>query len=157
MGPQAASKANDKYRNGASTTARDYARSCYGSKSQSIATCNLYTATSLPYDTDAGAACPFGGNRCLLGERGAFRMQTAWLDSHDHLGINAPKPNRVQYRRTTTCSVLNVTDRITTQASSSGTVYTWHLGYTGSLTKRSNRTFNYNDNTQNLAISYTIQ
>jgi hypothetical protein len=136
--------------------AQGYARSCYGNKTRSLASCNLYTVPSLPYLIHDSAPCPFGGNRCILGQNTAFRMQTAWLNSHEHFGINAPPKDRVEYRRTSTCSVLNITDLITTTSTGSGTIYWYHLGYTGPLTKRQNYTFEYNDVAVNLGIGYTL-
>jgi hypothetical protein len=132
-------------------------RARYGTKSQNLASCNLYPATSLPYTTDSNAACPFGGNRCVLGDQSAFQMRTPWLNSHVHFGINAPPADRIEYRRTTTCSVINVTDLVSSVQTASGIIYSWHLGYTGSLTARTNVTYMYNDNTVNLDIGYTIR
>ncbi|EPE34165.1 hypothetical protein GLAREA_07178 [Glarea lozoyensis ATCC 20868] len=137
--------------------ARNYARNCYDDDSQNLASCNFYPIRRLPYQTHEEATCPFKGDRCILGPQKAFRMQTPWLDSHSHFGINAQTNHRVEWRRTTTCSVLNVTDRVTTRSAPSGKVHTWNLGYSGPLSARSNQTYNYNENAVNFGMAYTVQ
>lgn len=137
----------------AAMSARNYARSCYGSKSQNLASCNVYPAETLPYDTRSNAPCPFKGGRCLLGDTGALEMKTPWLSSHEHFGINAPSQNRIEYRRITTCSVLRVSDLVT----QNGKIYNWHLGYVGPLNQRSNITYTYYSDVVNLAIGYQIR
>ncbi|KAH8650379.1 hypothetical protein BGZ60DRAFT_437138 [Tricladium varicosporioides] len=39
----------------------------------------------------------------------AYRMDTGQLDSHTHFGINAPKRDRITYRKSVTCGVLDPT------------------------------------------------
>lgn len=137
--------------------ARSYARSCYDDAPNTIGSCDLYPVSKLPYTTNDEAPCPFGGHRCILGDNRALQMQTPWLNSHEHFGINAPPQDRVEWRKTTTCSVLNVTDRVSTVYSNYGTTHVWHLGYSGPLLRRTNQTYWYNENIVNLNLGYTIR
>ena len=40
-------------------------------------------------------------------------MDTGPLDSHEDLGMNAPKSHRVQYRKVTTCSPIHAAGHVT--------------------------------------------
>jgi hypothetical protein len=84
--------------------AANYARQCYGDNpSLSSSLCQTYVRPSLPFTTNANAACPFGPDHCITP---AFEMDTGRLDSHFDLGINSPPKERVQFRRVTTCAPL---------------------------------------------------
>jgi hypothetical protein len=90
--------------------ARAYARSCYGQTTTS-SVCGLYAQQSLPY-TSSNVKCPFGedtnGQR-LCSVDLALMLDSGLLDSSEHLGINAPKNDRILFRRSLTCSPINVT------------------------------------------------
>ena len=90
--------------------ARAYARSCYGQPSTS-SVCGFYAQQSLPY-TRSNVKCPFGedtnGQR-LCSVDSALTLDSGLLDSSEYLGINAPKNDRILFRRSLTCSPINVT------------------------------------------------
>jgi hypothetical protein len=92
-----------------------YARSCYSPASgivNSVA-CSLFTKTKLEYAAD-GAGCPFGDPNdpfenpmCALNSnKGAYRLRTVLLDSHDDFGINTRPRNRVKLIKELVCSPL---------------------------------------------------
>jgi hypothetical protein len=90
--------------------ARAYARSCYGPTTPASA-CGLYAQQSLPY-TKNNVKCPFGedtnGQRLCIVDS-ALMLDSGLLDSSEYLGINAPKNDRILFRRALTCSPINVT------------------------------------------------
>merc|ERR1712072_690567 len=88
---------------------RAYAEECYRGLHGS-AICNDFASARLPYTIQQEVTCPFG-NRCLLGRSGAVRYDTGKLNSHVHLGVNAVPADRVDFRKVTTCSVLDIQDR----------------------------------------------
>lgn len=85
--------------------ARTYAIDYYGGSRRDRQR-SPFPVTALPFIVDTSAACPFDLDMCLLGPNGSISFDTGLLDSHHHLGINAPKSERIQYRRKTTCTPL---------------------------------------------------
>ena len=90
--------------------ALNYAQTCYSqSQQQSISpSCQTLQESTLNY-TAHNTSCPFDQDICH-GEGVTF--ETAVIDSHRHLGINAQPRDRLTYQRRTSCSVLNATDRV---------------------------------------------
>lgn len=43
---------------------------------------------------------------CLMGNTAAYSMTSQRINSHTHLGINAPRNSRVEFEKTTTCAPL---------------------------------------------------
>ncbi|KAG4433183.1 hypothetical protein IFR05_011343 [Cadophora sp. M221] len=142
-----------------SRQATDYARNCYGRAESSAASCRVFSALKLPYSTNTTATCPFKGNRCYLGQQGALEMSTDWLDSHDHLGINAQIENRIRLRKVATCSVLNINDLISASPVRGVDVYEYYLGPRG-LGKDSigttNSTYTWRESPRFDSIGYTM-
>ncbi|OLN96618.1 hypothetical protein CCHL11_00915 [Colletotrichum chlorophyti] len=81
--------------------ASTYSRQCY--YNTSVASCKNLPVPSIGWSSES-VGCPFADDICL-GSKG-FLMQTEWIDSHNHLGINAPMHNRIFYSRATVCSPL---------------------------------------------------
>lgn len=133
-------------------TATDYARRCYHDTTASLEGCQIYPKRQLPYRIETSAPCPFGGNRCYLGDNGAMRMTTNWLDSHRDLGINAPAKNRIRFQKVATCSVLKIDDLVSGTAVSGTAQYSYFLGLQG----QSNSTFQWLDSSRLNAVGYSI-
>ncbi|KAF1828910.1 hypothetical protein BDW02DRAFT_634838, partial [Decorospora gaudefroyi] len=94
------------------TDSRRYAEERYGESDSTFATESMFPVDTLPMDMFRNVSCPFENSLCLLGSAGAVAFDTGLLDSHNHLGINAPAKERIQYRWRSTCSPLNVTGRV---------------------------------------------
>ncbi len=86
--------------------ASTYARACYGNTQNGLG-CNRYVQQQIPYTVNQNASCPFSDDLCLYGASSAFAMDSGLIDSNDVLGINAPKAERVQLRKVTTCSPIH--------------------------------------------------
>ncbi|KAM5360695.1 hypothetical protein ACJZ2D_013573 [Fusarium nematophilum] len=94
--------------------ARLYAKWFYGDYKPLSMPGSMFPIESLPYTTKM-QPCPFKGeNRCLTSEPSSPNQAMSWdsglLDSHIHLGVNAPVEDRVQIRKILTCSPVNVDD-----------------------------------------------
>lgn len=88
--------------------ATTYSRACYGT-AQNALQCTQYPQSQLSWEVNQNATCPFSQDLCFYGASSAYEMDTGLIDSHVALGINAPKSERVQYRKVTTCKrVLNL-------------------------------------------------
>ncbi|KAF6822151.1 hypothetical protein CMUS01_11197 [Colletotrichum musicola] len=81
-----------------------YSRQCYGNAAGPA--CGILPVKSIQY-TNYSVDCPFRSDICMAVN--SFIMETEMIDSHIHLGINAPKQDRTYYQRQTTCSPL-ITD-----------------------------------------------
>lgn len=86
----------------------EYAQECYLSQSHThymSPVCNTFKTPKLDWKTHEGL-CPFQSQICHNKSEVAV-LDTGYVDSHDHLGINANPKDRLKYRRITTCAVLN--------------------------------------------------
>jgi hypothetical protein len=85
-----------------------YSRSCYESiddSQPSASTCSSTVIPFLPSSVNLSAACPFQAEAC---DGPAISFDSGWIDSHDHLGVNAAPRDRVQIRKATTCAPVPV-------------------------------------------------
>ena len=82
-----------------------YERACYDN-TESPLQCGQFIKKQLPWTSNSNASCPFSPEMCLLGSNTAYEMDTGIIDSHEGVGINGPKQDRVQYRKVTTCSPI---------------------------------------------------
>src|SRR5690606_33275058 len=67
--------------------------------------CNLYIKPQLPVTVDRNADCPFGEEVCKK-PKGNLIVDTGYLDSSEHFGINAPKEDRFSVRLLHHCAPL---------------------------------------------------
>lgn len=66
---------------------------------------------------------------CLEGETSAFRIRSKTIDSHHHLGINAPASDRIQLENVMTCAPLRQEGYVERIQSNDSRV--WDMGYDG--------------------------
>jgi hypothetical protein len=94
---------------------RAYADSCYAERNGNLATqCSLFPVPAIRYQT-ALVPCPFGvddsgASLCLGKGATAIQLDTGNIDTNYIFGINAPAENRLELRKTLTCSPINMTD-----------------------------------------------
>ncbi|KAG9242953.1 hypothetical protein BJ878DRAFT_512967 [Calycina marina] len=91
---------------------RSYATERYATSESDFSLERIFPVDTLPFEIDRNATCPFDEKLCLLDNKSAIAFDTGLLDSHIHLGINAPVDERVQYRWRSTCMPLNVTGKV---------------------------------------------
>ncbi|KAF2730351.1 hypothetical protein EJ04DRAFT_545814 [Polyplosphaeria fusca] len=82
----------------------NYGLQCY-TNSTSTDGCNLYIRPQLPFKATRDATCPFKDNICKL-ENENLILDTGYLDSLDHLGINSAPNERFQLRFVQHCAPL---------------------------------------------------
>ncbi|KAG7417950.1 hypothetical protein Forpe1208_v003688 [Fusarium oxysporum f. sp. rapae] len=74
--------------------ARSHVANFYANTSSSAAR-SIFIRPTLPYDISSSAPCPIPAHdRCILGPNKAFSITSAFLDSHEMLGINAKFEDR---------------------------------------------------------------
>ncbi|KAK4450614.1 hypothetical protein QBC34DRAFT_297082 [Podospora aff. communis PSN243] len=106
--------------------ARSYATWFYSQGKQPLAVTNtMFPVPRLPYTVSMGP-CPFlGEGRCLSNDTSVnttLILDTGLLDSHVHLGINAPPRDRSNIRHRMECSPIDVSDVIQPLDPTNGTV-----------------------------------
>ena len=115
----------------------NYAQQCYNSPFQSggdegrssagVFDCNAFHVPSLPRSIDTNAPCPFADGICRSNSSNLL-LDTGYLDTHEHLGLNAPKDQRMLVRQRYHCAPL-ITDGFTSTKTENGTDYVqYHYG-----------------------------
>ena len=125
--------------------ARAYARSCYGSTA-TPAVCGEYPKQSLPYN-QANVTCPFGEDptgKSLCSVDLALSLDSGLLDTSDYLGINVPKKDRLLFRRSSTCSPINVLEYAELNNATDSAAFPVYDYYLGPIDEQTNFTFEYN-------------
>lgn len=107
-----------------------YAQSCY--QNSSTDACNMYVTKRLPLIVDRNASCPFGEDVCQM-KFGNLQMDTGYIDTHKHLGMNARPQDRFSLRLTTHCAPLKTegfSETVNTvNTENNQTVRTFRLNY----------------------------
>ena len=84
-----------------------YAQACYTPPIESERTlgCNTFVRSKIDVQVRTDAGCPFREQLCKLRE-GNLLLDTGFIDSNHHLGINAPERDRFQFRRVMHCAPM---------------------------------------------------
>ena len=90
-----------------------YVRQCYGNETDALA-CSTFATPQIDWTVDTNASCPFASGMCIGGDTASISFDTGMMDSNDDFGINAVENDRIQIRRVTTCSPLNLDSRHST-------------------------------------------
>jgi hypothetical protein len=80
-----------------------YSNACYRGVSSAYA-CNEFMHRYLESKVNTTEECPFPGDVCITP---AFSVDSGYVDSDIHLGINAPASNRISFRKKLTCAPVN--------------------------------------------------
>jgi hypothetical protein len=86
-------------------SAISYAQECYKSNSVGIMQCSTFPQKSLPFTVTRNAACPFQAGFCRSNNT-SILLDTGYLDSNDHFGVNGPPDQRVKFRNTLHCAPI---------------------------------------------------
>jgi hypothetical protein len=81
----------------------DYSNTCYRGVSSAYA-CNEFVHGHLESKVNKTVECPFPSDVCITP---ALSVDTGYIDSDFHLGINAPASNRISFRKKLTCAPIN--------------------------------------------------
>lgn len=86
--------------------AANYAQQCYTANSTDVFNCDFFPVSRLPTALNADASCPFTSSMCRS-NKDNMQLDTGYLSSHDHFGINAPPEERILFRHVMQCAPLN--------------------------------------------------
>lgn len=95
------------------TEAQRYAEACYPwmNKSErkiSGSSCSAYVVPFLNSTIDPNAKCPFVDHVC---GSPAISLDSGWIGSEEHLGINGPFSDQIHVRRRLTCSSVDLEEK----------------------------------------------
>lgn len=81
-----------------------YSRACYGEQyNDYFSICSSYIQRRINATVNVSAPCPFAPGAC---DGPAVSMDTGFMDSNYHLGINTHKSNRMSIKKVTTCAPI---------------------------------------------------
>ncbi|KAH8886193.1 hypothetical protein GQ53DRAFT_828197 [Thozetella sp. PMI_491] len=128
--------------------AANYAQQCYqlnGTDNAKLLECATFPQTRLPINVITNASCPFHPEICKLKNENIL-LDTGYLDSHEHFGINAPANERIKLRTVAHCAPL-VTDGYTAQINISNdrSYTTYFYGSPTQITGPRNYTYMYSN------------
>jgi hypothetical protein len=110
-------------------SAANYAQQCYssGGGGGGLLECGRFVQKQIVGNIDRKAACPFHTNLCR-NRSSNLRIDSGYLSSHDHFGLNSPPNQRILFRNVYHCAPM-VTKGYTSQSNTSfGEATLYHYG-----------------------------
>ena len=81
-----------------------YSNACYRGVGSYPYACNEFVRRYLESKVNRTEECPFPSDVCIMP---ALSVDTGYIDSDFHLGINAPASDRISFRKRLTCAPIN--------------------------------------------------
>lgn len=88
--------------------AQNYVQQCYSTGSSGLIDCKAFVTERIPLFINDTAQCPFQTRVCRSNTSNLI-LDTGYLSSHDHFGVNAPPDDRIFMRRVLHCGALTTT------------------------------------------------
>lgn len=82
----------------------NYVQQCYSANSSGLSDCNYFAVSRIPAYVDTQNPCPFQDTICKNASN--IVLDTGFLNSHEHFGINAPADERILMRSVLECAPL---------------------------------------------------
>jgi hypothetical protein len=108
---------NDLYK-----LSKTYLTSCYSIGAKDNSMCNTFIKPLLSYKQNLSDSCPFDNVMCTTP---TASFDSGYIDSHQDLGINTQKSDRIQFRKKLACSVIPTDRRFSTDWTSNATEPFW--------------------------------
>jgi hypothetical protein len=145
---------NERYNSMMYADAANYAQQCYSENSTEIPSCDRFVVKNLTTAaTDTEASCPFPGDTCRRNNSN-IRLDTGYIDSHDHLGLNAQPAERFAYRYVLQCAPLK-TQGYTSRVSFDNTTWVqYNYGAVNTETSDNVTSLNYTYEIESLEHQY---
>ena len=132
-------------------SASTYERQCYGT-STPTGLCTRLPAARIPWMMN-DSSCPYppGEDLCIRTNSTPMRLDTGFVNSNRHLGMNAAPVDSIDYRRVTECSPMQANY---ISVSEKDGKFSYHYGV--NVNSVSNKTYNYSLNAITLVREYTL-
>lgn len=107
--------------------ADNYAQQCYAANAVHPFDCTTFILPRLSSSVDYNASCPFDESICRSNASN-IRLDTGYIDTSKHLGVNAPANERILFRTILECAPLQTEGYSETIALSSGNYTRYYYG-----------------------------
>ncbi|KAI1427461.1 hypothetical protein F5Y12DRAFT_736805 [Xylaria sp. FL1777] len=107
--------------------AANYAQQCYSSASGGLLNCGRFVKQQIIGNIDENAGCPFRNDLCR-NDFSNIRIDSGYLSSHDHFGLNSPPNERILWRNVYHCAPLVTTGHTSQSNTSFGDATLYHYG-----------------------------
>ncbi|KAI3320102.1 hypothetical protein HD806DRAFT_547610 [Xylariaceae sp. AK1471] len=102
-------------------------KKCYLNSTASLLECARFVTKKIVGSIDEKAPCPFKDVLCRANSAN-LRIDTGFLSSHDHLGLNTPADRRILWRNVLHCGPLATKDFTSQKNTSFGEATLYHYG-----------------------------
>ncbi|KAK8135053.1 hypothetical protein PG984_007065 [Apiospora sp. TS-2023a] len=133
--------------------AANYVQQCYSNQGTSLFDCNRFVVQSLPTTSNNNFGCPFASDICRDNVTN-IRLDTGYLDSNDHMGLNAPPEQRFVWRQVLSCAPLKTEGYKTSFTRLNKTFIRYHYG-SHAATAPNTTSPSYTDSVPDLPAQYT--
>lgn len=128
------------YQNEKTDNAANYALQCYSDNTISFLSCNRFITDKISTNIDLNAPCPFDASICR-NDSGNLRLDTGFLDSNDHFGLNSPPDQRIRWRHVLHCAPLQTAGYTTVVITPNDSYTLYHYGLYGAGEEYRNYTY----------------
>jgi hypothetical protein len=115
--------------------AASYAQQCYSTDNSGLVDCRRFVTKKITSQIDTEAACPFEDGTCR-NNSGNIRIDSGYLDSQTHFGMNSPPHQRIQLRNVLHCAPLSTAKVKSQRKSSLGLLTVYNYGSLFSLNEK---------------------
>ncbi|KAI0439426.1 hypothetical protein F4803DRAFT_564555 [Xylaria telfairii] len=112
---------------GAINNAANYAQQCYSNNNTGILDCGRFVTKNIASHIDTQAGCPFSDSLCRVGSANV-RVDSGFINSHDHFGLNSPPNERILTRTVLHCAPMKTAGFSSQLTISSGNITLYHYG-----------------------------
>lgn len=128
-------------------SALNYAQQCYSDNQSGMVECNRFVVPGLPtVIANQSAECPFDSRVCR--SESNMRLDSGYIDSDSHLGLNTPLEQRSSWRVTLHCAPLVTEGFQTIALIGNQTLIRYHYG--DSMSVENGTELNYTYEVENL-------
>ncbi|KAI1126759.1 hypothetical protein F5Y10DRAFT_293444 [Nemania abortiva] len=106
--------------------AANYAQQCY-SGNTGILDCGRFATKNIASQIDTQAECPFSDSICRL-KSGNIRVDSGFINSHGHFGLNSPLDDRMLARTIFHCAPMKTEGFSSQLTTSFGNITVYHYG-----------------------------
>ncbi|KAI0552065.1 hypothetical protein F4679DRAFT_572014 [Xylaria curta] len=107
--------------------AANYALQCYSNRSTGIIDCGRFITKNIVGHIDTQANCPFSNSICRVGSAN-LRVDSGFIDSHDHFGLNSHRSERILTRHVFHCAPIKTAGFSSQLTTSFGDITLYHYG-----------------------------
>lgn len=109
------------------SNAANYAQQCYSSDAAGILDCGRLSTKKIPTHINTQAGCPFHDDVCR-DTNANLRIDSGYIDSHHHFGLNTPPSERILTRYVAHCAPMKTQGYSSHRNTTVGNITVYHYG-----------------------------